>query len=123
MRDIFEIIRPRIFRRLSIVLAVALAGCAPHTTEVGQRQEAPAAAQPARSEGPVCQPDPALLVPQSAPDCAFRASHLKTIDPRQWTRLKVAYELKCYQDAEKAVRERLRQLQSANRCEILSARR
>ena len=123
MRNNMKAIWPRIPRLLSIVLALALAGCGPHPTELAQRQEALSAALPARSEAPLCRPDPALLAPQSAPDCTFKASHLKTIDPGQWMRLKVAYELKCYQGAEKQVRERLRALQAANRCEIQSASR
>jgi hypothetical protein len=123
MRDIIEIVRLRISRPLSIVFAVALAGCVPHATELEQPQDTLQAAQPTRSETPACRPAAALLMPQSAPDCAFKASHLKTIDPGQWTQLKVAYELKCYQNAEKQVRERLRRLQAANRCEIQSARR
>jgi hypothetical protein len=123
MRDNLKNVWLRIPRRISIAFAVMLAGCAPHSAELEQRQEAPEGAWPARSETPVCRPAPALLVPQSAPDCAFKASHLKTIDPGQWEHLKVAYELKCYQTAEKRVRERLRRLQAANRCEIQSARR
>ncbi|MGA7810125.1 hypothetical protein [Bradyrhizobium sp.] len=119
MHNNMKAIWPRLPRRLSIVLALALAGCGPHTTELAQKQEA----LPARSETPLCRPDPALLVPQSAPDCAFKASHLKTIDPGQWAHLKVAYELKCYQGAERRVRERLRALQMASRCEIQSASR
>ncbi len=65
----------------------------------------------------MCRPDRALLVPPRAPDCGFGRSDLKTLDPDQWARLKVEYERKCYQNAEKAVRERLRLLQAASRCE------
>jgi hypothetical protein len=64
------------------------------------------------------QPDPALLVAQPAPDCEFKRSDLKTIDPDEWARLKVEYERQCFQDAEKAARERLVLLQTQNFCEI-----
>jgi hypothetical protein len=64
------------------------------------------------------RPDRALLVSQPAPDCEFKRSDLKTVDPDQWARLKLDYERQCYQDAEKMVRDRLRLLQAASRCEI-----
>jgi hypothetical protein len=102
----------RIPRRLSIALAIALGGCAPHSTVTST-------AEPAAQ---ICHPSPALLVPPSAPDCAFRQSALRTIDPGEFSRLKVEYEMKCYQSAERAVRQRLRLLQAANRCEVASAR-
>jgi hypothetical protein len=51
----------------------------------------------------------------------FRRAELKTIDPDQWARLKIEYERQCYQNAEKTVRERLRRLQAANRCESKQA--
>jgi len=50
----------------------------------------------------------------------LRAAQLQDPGPRgpdQWTRLKLEYERKCYQNAEKIVRERLRLLQAATRCE------
>ena len=47
----------------------------------------------------------------------FGHSDLKTLDPDQWARLKVEYQRKCYQNAEKAIRDKLRRLQAANRCE------
>jgi hypothetical protein len=47
---------------------------------------------------------------------------MKTIDPGEFSRLKVEYELKCYQKAEQTMRQRLRLLQAANRCQIASAR-
>jgi hypothetical protein len=111
-------------RRLAVALAVvaALAGCAP--TQVPETAQA--AVVPARldmSESPVCRPDPALLTPQSAPDCKFGRPDLKTVDPVQWARLKVEFERQCYQAAEKAVRERLRLLQASARCETAAARR
>jgi hypothetical protein len=44
------------------------------------------------------------------------------VDPDQWSRLKLEYELKCYKEAEKIARARLRLLQSAARCETSAAR-
>jgi hypothetical protein len=40
------------------------------------------------------------------------------VDPDQWERLKTEFERQCYQDAEKAVRDRLSQLQASSTCEI-----
>ena len=57
--------------------------------------------------------DPALLAPQPAPDCEYRRTDLKTVDPDEWARLKTEYERQCYQDAEKATRERLGLLQAS----------
>ena len=57
----------------------------------------------------------------SPPDCVFGRADLKTLDPDQWARLKVEYERQCYQRAEKTVRERLRQLQAASRCDAAAA--
>jgi hypothetical protein len=57
--------------------------------------------------------DPALLAPQPAPDCEYKRSDLKTVDPDEWARLKAEYERQCYQDAEKAARERLGLLQAS----------
>ncbi len=59
--------------------------------------------------------DPALLVPQPAPDCEYKISEPKTVDPDQWARLRAEYERQCSHDAEKAVRERLGLLQSSVR--------
>jgi hypothetical protein len=57
--------------------------------------------------------DPALLTPQPAPDCEYKRTDLKTVDPDEWGRLKAEYERQCYQDAEKAARERLGLLQAS----------
>jgi hypothetical protein len=65
----------------------------------------------------ICRPDPALLVPQSPPDCVFGRADLEPRDPSQWTRLKIEYERQCYMQAEGTVGERLRRLQVASRCE------
>jgi len=66
----------------------------------------------------VHRPDPALLTAQPAPRCEFTNTDLKSVDPDQWERLKTEFERKCYQDAEKAVRDRLGQLQASSTCEI-----
>ena len=66
----------------------------------------------------VHRPDPALLAAQPAPRCEFTNTDLKSVDPDQWERLKTEFERKCYQDAEKAVRDRLGQLQASSTCEI-----
>ena len=108
-----------LLRPLAVALgALAVSGCA--------QSSAPELAQASttmQTETRICRPDPALLVPQSAPDCAFRRPELKTLDPEQWARLKIEYERQCYQDAEKSVRNRLRRLQIANRCETRRAMR
>ena len=97
---------------------LAVSGCAKNSApEMAQ------ASSPMQTETRICRPDPALLVPQSAPDCVFRRPELKTLDPEQWARLKIEYKRQCYQDAEKSVRNRLRRLQIANRCETRHAMR
>ncbi|MBV9460422.1 MAG: hypothetical protein JO141_23335 [Bradyrhizobium sp.] len=97
----------------------ALAGCAPAPgPEAAQAAIAPM--PPELQKPQICQPASALLVPQSAPDCVFGRPDLKTLDPEQWARLKVEYERQCYQRAERSVRERLRQLQAAMKCENAS---
>ncbi len=67
----------------------------------------------------MCRADRALLAPQPAPDCGFGWSNLNSLDA---TRLKLGYERNCYRNAEKIVRERLRLLQAATRCEAELAR-
>jgi hypothetical protein len=113
----------RIPRWLSIVLAGALVGCVPHSTDL-QSQSDPNRATPAseRSDARLCRPAPALLMPPHAPDCSFKRAASKAMDPDEFTHLKVEYELHCYQNAEKAVRQRLRLLQAASKCQIASAR-
>jgi hypothetical protein len=125
MRNIFRGAPRALCRRASLLrpLAAALgvlavSGCAQRS--VPDPVQASAAIQ---TEMRVCRPDPALLVPQSAPDCMFRRPELKTLDPEQWARLKIEYERQCYQNAEKLVRNRLRRLQAANRCETRRASR
>ena len=112
MSDHFGINWQRIPRQLSIVFVIALGGCVPHSTDLQSKSE---------PDVQICRPSPALLVPPSAPDCVFKRTALRTIDPGQFSRLKVEYEIQCYQNAERAVRQRLRLLQAANRCQIASA--
>jgi len=98
-------IKSRIARRLAIALPVlaSLAACAPGPSpETAQAKSASARTE--TQETPICRPDPALLAPQSAPDCKFGRAALKTLDPDQWARLKLEYERQCYQHAEKVVR-------------------
>ena len=119
MHDMSGTTRPRWRRGLPIAFAFVLAGCAqasaPETTAASSPQ--------AHAEAQLCRPDPALLVPQSAPDCVFRRGDLKTADPDLWAKLKVEYERQCYESAEKRVRERLGRLQAAHRCETTAATR
>jgi len=115
---------PRIPASAARCVAVAsapllLAACAPNPApDRAQVQIAPARVEV--PQAPVCRPDSALLVPQSPPDCAFGRPDLKTLDPDQWARLKVESERQCYQRAERVVRERLRLLQAATRCEVMA---
>ena len=92
----------------ALTCATGLSGCAP-----GADPLSASAASPATRGALTCRPDGALLVPQAAPDCGFDQANLKTLDPDQWARLKLEYELKCYKDAEKTARNRLRLLQAA----------
>ena len=81
----------------------------------------PAAPQPAAPppvELRVRRPDPALLTAQPAPNCEFNRDDIKAVDPDEWARLKTEFERQCYQDAEKAARERLSELQAAGTCEV-----
>jgi hypothetical protein len=70
------------------------------------------------AEPKIRRPDPALLSPQPAPDCELKRSDLRTADPDEWARLKAEYERQCYQNAEKAARERLALLQASSTCEV-----
>lgn len=103
--------------------AVAVSGCAPNSVQSESRPDPmhAAAASPTSSEDHMCRPDRALFAPQPAPDCGFGRSKLKTLDPDRWARLKLEYERRCYKQAEKGVRDRLRRLQAAIRCEGESA--
>jgi hypothetical protein len=125
MCDNSETAWPRLMRLMSAALIITLSGCAqgpapqPMQTAPSQAEHA----EPGHAEPGFCRPDRALLAPQPVPDCAFRRSQLKTMDPDLWARLKIEYERECYQNAEKVVRHRLRLLQAANLCESKVARR
>ena len=114
----------------AIICALAISGCAGSAPQPETRSEpmrsgaaAPASAPHLGSSSQMCHIDRALLVPARAPDCGFGRSDLKTLDPDEWTHLKLEFEKKCYQHAEKVIRERLRQLQVASRCGIEQASR
>ena len=87
-----------------IASAMAVSGCA--------RQAAPQEAQAAAA-----QPAPAYCEARPAPDCQLKESTLKTVDPAEFARLKVAYERRCIRHAEKVERERMRELHAAGACQ------
>jgi hypothetical protein len=114
----------------AIICALTISGCAGNAPQPESRSEpirsgaaAPASTPHQGSNSQMCRIDRALLVPARAPDCGFGRSDLKTLDPDEWTHLKLEFEKKCYQRAEKLIRERLRQLQVASRCGIEQASR
>ena len=124
---------PKLLAVCVIFCATSFAGCArnPAQREVSpvlHEAKAPSIRAPVRTrrysepyrhaEPKIRRPDPALLSAQPAPDCEFKRSDLKTVDPDEWARLKVEYERQCYLDAEKAARERLTLLQTSSTCEI-----
>jgi hypothetical protein len=112
-----------------VICAIGVTGCArnPDRRDLGVRSpthrvEAATVRVPARAhahfkerqhaELRVRWPDPALLAPQPAPNCEFKRTDIKAVDPDEWARLQVEYERQCYQDAEKAARDRLSELQT-----------
>ena len=130
-----------------VVLAIGLAGCARNPAHrefsLAQRevrpthvrspsraniraetrreptQEAKQATKLQPAELHVRRPDAALLTPQPAPNCEFKRADIKTaVDPDEWALLKTEFERQCYQDAEKAARDRLSQLQASSTCEV-----
>jgi hypothetical protein len=126
--DMSENIWRRIARSATLCAAAGataalLCACAPSSTDLESRHEG-VQASTTIGEHPelACRPDRGLLVAPHAPDCSFGRSELKTLDPDQWARLKIEFERKCYQNAERAVRDKLRRLQAANRCEAEPAR-
>ena len=88
-----------------VAMAVAIAGCA---WQQGP-QEAQAAAPP--------KPEPVYCQPNPLPDCQFKGSTLKTVDAAEFARLKLAYERRWIRHAERAERERMRELHAAGACE------
>ena len=126
---------PKLLTICVILCATSFAGCARNpaqreaspTLTLHQGKASPIRApvrtrrysEPYRyAEPKIRRPDLALLSPQPAPDCEFKRSDIKTVDPDEWARLKVEYERQCYLDAEKAARERLALLQTSSTCEI-----
>src|SRR2546427_10365069 len=124
---------PKLLTVCVILCSLSFAGCASNpaqrevspTLHEGKASPIRAPARPRRyseqhryAEPIIRRPDPALLSPQPAPDCEFKRSDLKTVDPDEWARLKTEYERQCYQDAEKGARERLTLLQTSSTCEI-----
>jgi hypothetical protein len=116
---------------LSVVAsAMTVAGCAQNPA---RHEIKPAARtsgrvhksfEPRRSaEACTRRPDAALLAPQAAPDCEFKNAGSEAVDSGALARLKLEYERKCYQDAERAVRDRLSRLQASSTCEAGPARR
>jgi len=103
-----------------IACTLAISGCAGNAPSPDPTRSGGASTPPATQ---ICHIDHALLTTARAPDCGFGRYDLKTVDPEQWTRLKLEFEKTCYQRAEKTVRERLRHLQMASRCGIEQASR
>jgi len=125
-RSALERKRRKVAYLCAIACTLAISGCAGSAPQPDSRSEPnrPAAASLSGAETPKCHIARTLLVSQPAPDCGFGRSDLKTVDPDQWARLKLEFERKCYQHAEKTARERLRLLQAAaNRCGVEQASR
>ena len=129
---------PKLLTICVIFCAMSFAGCARNPAQLEaspalHEGKAPSIRAPVRTrrypepyryaEPKIRRPDPALLSPQPAPDCEFKRSDLKTVDPDEWARLKVEYERQCYRDAETAARERLTLLQTSSTCEIEPVRK
>jgi hypothetical protein len=114
---------PHFVNLCAIVCTLAISGCAGNAPQPEQRADPFRPGATTNSEPRICHIDRALLAAPRAPDCGFGRSELKTVDPEQWARLKLEFEKKCYQHAEKIVRDRLRQLQVASRCEVEQASR
>jgi len=108
---------PRLSHLHALACVLVVSGCAGSAPQVETRSE------PVHTPAQMCHIDRALLTPAHAPDCGFGRADLKTVDPEQWARLKLEFERKCYQNAEKIARERLRRLQVAARCEVQTAQR
>jgi hypothetical protein len=120
-----------------VLCAMSAAGCArnPPEREINSTRHV-VKATPVRAAAParrysertyakpvIRRPDAALLAPQPAPDCELTRSGTSAVDPNEWARLRLEYARQCYQDAEKAARERLSQLQASATCEMEPVRR
>jgi hypothetical protein len=112
-----EQIGPKLSGLRALACLLVVSGCAGSAPQPETRSE------PVRTPAQMCHIDRALLTPAHAPDCGFGRADLKTVDPEQWTHLKLEFERKCYQNAEKIARERLRRLQAAAKCEVQTAQR
>ncbi len=113
----------------AISFAMAVAGCAQNPGPRDMAASPPQVKIASTSSGPparryserhylqtrIRKLDPALLAPQPAPNCEYKKSDLKTVDPEEWARLKSEYELQCYRETEQATRTRLGLLQSSVR--------
>jgi len=122
---------PKLLTVSVVVLAAGLGGCArnaahPDPNPVQRKVKATPVRSPSRAQAAtskyaewrVRRPDPALLAAQPAPNCEFNRADVRAVDPDEWARLKTEYERQCYQEAEKAARDRLSQLQASSTCEI-----
>jgi Tfp pilus assembly protein PilP len=110
---------------IACAMTVAVCACNPAQRDlnaVRHKVRAAAVLTPARThedyeprryaEFRIRRPDAPLLAPQSAPDCEFKGADVETVDPAELARLKLEYERQCYQNAEKAVHDRLSRLQA-----------
>jgi hypothetical protein len=107
---------PKLLTPLLVLGAVAVAGCARNSSQV----ELKTSVAHKQSESRVCRSEKLSLAPPTEPDCEFKGVDVNSVDPDQFSRLKLDYERQCYQRAEKIARDRLRRLQSSRRCEIRS---
>jgi len=95
--------------------AASLAGCAldftgSRPTQVSRRSHAHKDTARTNASSAIALPDQVLLKPQPPPDCASKGA--RPDDTELAIRIRDAYELACYRNAEAFTRERLRQLQA-----------
>jgi hypothetical protein len=96
-------------------LALTIAGCSSPSTGQNNASYRDAPTHPRSQARRIYL---TLLAPQSAPDCKFTGPEHDSVDPELLARLKLDYERHCYEQAEKLVRKRLRQLQTSGKCQI-----
>ena len=121
---------PRLLAISVVAGAMTVAGCARHSVtrdlHPGRHKSiAPSVHTSARVEPYPPQrrsikwrnqwPDAALLTPQQGPDCEFKGANNEAMDASELARLRTEYERQCYQNAERAARDRLNSLQAAVR--------